>query len=125
VLDLPVEAQQWARQQGLPLLADIQQRTEQVGAKSLVMVSPTPNTTYRITTDTDASAQQLSVEAIAGQPFPTLTIYVDGVALQAFSAPPYQAWWPLSPGTHRFWAEARSASGTTIKSDPVVITVIQ
>jgi membrane carboxypeptidase/penicillin-binding protein PbpC len=125
VLDLPLEAQPWARQQGLPLLADVRQRTDLVETNSLVMLSPTPNTTYRITSETDLSAQQLSVEAIAGRSFSALTIYVDGAPLQAFSAPPYQAWWPLAPGTHRFWAEGLSPGGETVTSEPVVITVVQ
>ena len=124
-LDLPVEAQPWARRQGLPLLADVQQRTESVQANSLVMLSPTPNTTYRLTSGLDISAQQLSVEVISGQPVSRLIVYADGSPLQVFSAPPYQAWWPLSPGTHRFWAEALTASGDTMKSDVIVITVIK
>ncbi len=125
VLNLPVEAQPWARQQGLPLLADIRQRTESGQAGSLAMISPMPNTTYRITSNMDASAQQLSVEAVAAQSFSRLTLYADGTPLQVFSAQPYQAWWPLSPGTHRFWAEGLTPSGETTKSDVVVITVVQ
>ena len=86
VLDLPVEALPWARAQGLPLLADLKQTTESVRANSLVLISPTPNTTYHITGDLSQSAQQLSVEAVAGQSFSKVTIYLDGNPLQEFAA---------------------------------------
>ncbi|RPJ21034.1 MAG: penicillin-binding protein, partial [Chloroflexi bacterium] len=50
VLNLPVEAQAWAREQGIPLLADFSQTAENVaqGSNDLLLVSPHPNTTYRI-----------------------------------------------------------------------------
>ncbi len=124
VLDLPIEAQAWARAQGLPLLADLKQNTESIQANSLALISPTPNTTYRITSDLNQSSQQLSVEAVAGQGFAKVTIYMDRDPLQAFEAAPYQTWWPLSAGAHRFWAEGITASGETVKSEEVRITVL-
>ena len=124
VFDLPVEAQPWARAQGLPLLADLKQTTESVRANSLVLISPTPNTTYHITGDLSQSAQQLSVEAVAGQSFSKVTIYLDGNPLQEFAGPPYQTWWPLAASAHRFWAEGTTATGETVRSDEVAITVL-
>ena len=123
-LNLPVEAQPWARAQGLPLLVDFEQNNVSNQANSLALISPTPNTTYRITPKLDLSAQQLSVEAVASQSFSKVTIYVDGNPLQTLSAAPYQAWWTLSAGEHRFWAEGATASGETIKSDVVTVTVL-
>ncbi len=124
VLDLPVEAQRWARAQGLPLLVDLQQVSNAIHARALVLTSPTPNTTYRMTSEISAAAQQLSVEAVAGQSFAKVTLYVDGVPLQTFSAPPYQAWWSLAPGNHRFWAEGLSSSGQVVRSEEIPITVL-
>ncbi len=125
VLNLPLEAQPWARLQGWPLLADLEQRSDATAANSLMLVSPTPNTTYHITNEIDAAAQQLSVEALAGQVFSKVTVYVDGSPLQSFTGSPYQAWWPLAAGTHQFWAEAATAGGQTVKSDVVTITVVK
>ncbi|MGA7194543.1 MAG: hypothetical protein WBW94_13020, partial [Anaerolineales bacterium] len=82
-------------------------------------------TTYRITPNLDLSAQQLSVEAVAGQSFSKATIYVDGNMLATFSNPPYQTWWTLSVGQHQFWVEGINANGETIKSDVVTINVIK
>ena len=122
-LNLPVEAQPWARAQGLPLLIDFQHNNNSVQANSLALTSPAPNTTYRITPNLDLSAQQLLVEAAASQSFSKVTIYVDGDPLQTFSAPPYQRWWTLSAGRHQFWAEGVTSNGETIKSDTVTVTV--
>lgn len=125
VLDLPIEVQPWARAQGLPLLVDFKQNEVSQTATGLMLISPTPNATYRITPDLDLSSQQLPVEALAGQGFTQVTIYVDGNPLQTFSAPPYETWWELSAGEHQFWAEGVNANGEVVKSEVVRITVIQ
>jgi len=124
VLDLPIEAQPWARTQGLPLLADLKQGSGGVQANSLALTSPTPNATYRITSGLDQSAQQLPVEAVVGQGFSQVKIYVDGIMFASYSGPPYQTWWKLSAGQHRFWVEGVTANGETVKSDIVIIMVL-
>jgi membrane carboxypeptidase/penicillin-binding protein PbpC len=125
VLDLPVQAQQWARSVGLPLLSDLQQQTGGAKPNSLALTSPTPGTTYRITSEITSSAQQLSVEAVASQAFSKVTLYVDGAPLQSFIIAPYQAWWPLAAGEHRFYAEGITAAGDVVRTDEVVITVVK
>ncbi len=126
VLDVPVEAQAWAREQGLPLLADYSQAPENISQQEnpLVLLSPRPNTTYRIDPNFDPSAQQLQIEVAVGQGISQVTIWVDGSLLMTLSSPPYQAWWTLSAGEHRFWAEGVNASGETVKSDVVTIMVV-
>ncbi len=133
VLNLPPEAQAWARAQGLPLVTDYQQNANTQNANTqnakiqnangLMLVSPTPNTTYRITPDLNLSAQQLSVEAAANQGFAKIRIFMDGNVLATFSKPPYQTWWTLSAGNHSFWAEGTDANGNVLKSEVVTITV--
>jgi hypothetical protein len=49
---------------------------------------------------------------------------VDGNLLTTLSSPPYQVWWTLSAGEHQFWAKGMNASGETIKSDAVIITIL-
>ncbi len=126
VLDLPVEAQPWARLQGLPLLADLKQGMDipSVQANSLALISPPPNTTYHIASDFDPSAQQLSVEAVTGQGVSQVKIYADGRLLTPVSGPPYQAWWTLSAGQHRFWVSGLGANGEILTSDTVTIVVL-
>jgi penicillin-binding protein 1C len=124
-LDLPVEAQNWAREQGLPLLTDFSQAANNTSQTSndLLLISPPPNTTYRIDPDFDPASQQLEIEAAAGGGISQVTIWVDGNPLTTFSSPPYQAWWTLAAGEHHFWAEGVNTNGETIKSDVITITV--
>ena len=126
VLDLPTEAQPWARLQGLPLLIDYSQALENTSAQGnqLVLLSPPPNTTYRIDPNFDTSAQQLQIQAAAGQGISQIEIWMDGSILTTLSSPPYQTWWTLSVGEHHFWAQGVNANGETLKSDVVTITVI-
>ncbi|MGB8984098.1 MAG: penicillin-binding protein 1C [Anaerolineales bacterium] len=123
VLDLPVEVQAWARGQGLPLLADFGNHASQQ-PDGLILLSPPPNTTYRIDPKFDLASQQLQIEVAAGGSLSQVTIWLDGNLLTTLSSPPYQAWWTLSAGEHQFWAEGVNAGGETVKSDVVTITVL-
>jgi membrane carboxypeptidase/penicillin-binding protein PbpC len=126
VLDLPITAQPWARSQGLPLLADIP-NSQSVSVNPLqsplTIISPRSNTAYRLDPAFDPSAQKLLVEAVAGAGISQVTIWVDGVPLATFNASPYQAWWQLSVGEHRFWATGVTADGENITSEVIVVTV--
>jgi penicillin-binding protein 1C len=126
LLDLPPQAQPWARTQGLPLLVDFLQGTPLLseGTTRLLLISPSPNSTYRIAPDFDPSAQQLAVEAVAGQGFSQVTLWADGQLLATLSKPPYQAWWTLSPGEHRFWAQGVTSNGETVTSESITIDVL-
>jgi penicillin-binding protein 1C len=134
VLDLPLAAQGWARAQGLTLVGDLESSAisdqpapatpRGPGLSAISLLSPLPNTTYRIDPNFDQSAQQVLVEAVAGQGIINITLWVDGELLTMPESAPYQSWWPLSRGEHRFWAEGLNAAGETVTSDVVVITVV-
>jgi penicillin-binding protein 1C len=121
VLDLPVEAQRWAHSQGLRLLSDYTDAGTQ--PEALQLLSPLPGATYRISSQLELAAQQLPVEALAGAGLSDVSLWVDGGQLGAFDAPPYVTWWALSEGRHRFWAQARTASGQVLRSEVVEIVV--
>jgi penicillin-binding protein 1C len=125
-LNLPVEAQGWAREQGLALLTDFSGAGHDISQplNQLVLLSPTPNTTYRIDPNFDPSAQQLQLEVAAGQGLSQITVWMDGSLLTALSSSPYQAWWSLAAGEHQFWAQAVNTSGEIVKSDVATITVL-
>ena len=126
VLDLPVEAQAWAHGQGIALLTDYSKGTDIIsqGENQIVLLSPHPNTTYRIDPNFDLSSQQLQIEVAVGQGISQVTIWVDGHVLTTLSSPPYQAWWTLSAGEHRFWVEGVNGNGERVKSDVVMIIVM-
>jgi penicillin-binding protein 1C len=126
VLDLPVRALPWARSLGLPLLADLGKATDtssQPTAGSLALISPRPGTTYHMTSDIRQDAQQLAVEAVAGQGLRQVKIYADGALLATFSEPPYQVWWQLAVGQHTFRVEALDQNGQTVIGPEVTISV--
>src|SRR5574341_2111276 len=132
-LNLPIEAQSWAHEQGLPLLVDysldsgsvlpsLQEHTcpgtphcTSCGARcqgapdSIVLLAPHPNTTYRLDPNFDSAAQQLQIEVAADQGLSQVTIWMDENLLMTLASPPYQAWWTLAAGEHHFWAQGVSA----------------
>ena len=122
VLDLPAGAQRWAYSQGLSLLSDY---SHQSGTKPalLQLVSPQPGGIYRISDQLELSTQQLPFEALAGQGVSSVSLWVDGRQVGGFDGPPYVIWWPLSEGSHRFWAQGLTSSGDAVKSEVVEITV--
>jgi len=124
VLDLPVAAQGWARSQGLPLLVDLASSADSAQLPSVSLLSPHPNTTYRLDPNFNQSAQQLLMEAAAGQGITDVTLWVDGNLLATPDAAPYQVWWPLAAGEHRFWAQGVTAAGEILMSEVVTITVV-
>ena len=129
VLDLPVQAQRWAHSQGLKLLSDypagsmrnINQKPV-LGSK-LMLISPETGTNYTISPKLELSAQQLPVEALVGEGYREISLWVDGVKYSEFSSPPYVCWWQLIPGTHRFQVQALDSSGQVVKSNVVEIVV--
>ncbi len=134
-LDLPPQAQAWARSQNLLLWSDILARSGAAGGAppgqptagqpALSLLSPAPNTTYQLAAGVAPENQRILVEAAyAGSAAPeSLSLYVNGDLIAAFSAPPYRAWWPLTPGQHLLWAEASLPGGGVLSSSPVGITV--
>jgi penicillin-binding protein 1C len=122
VLDLPITAHPWARSQGLPLLADISQ-TSKTTQPQIAIISPRPNSTYHLDPTFDLSAQKLLIEAVVGAGISQVTIWVDGVPLATLTKSPYQAWWPLSVGEHRFWATGMTVNGETVTSEVIMVTV--
>lgn len=134
VLNLPIEAQAWAREQGLSLLSDFSLGTLESGSSShsqgvlpndstLVLLTPHPNTTYRIDPNFDSASQQIQIEIAVGQGISQVTLWVDGNLHTTLSSPPYQTWWTLSAGDHHFWAEGVNANGEIVRSEVVTITV--
>lgn len=126
VLNLPIEAQEWARIQGFHLLTDYSRASENnsPSANQLILLSPHNNTTYRIDPNLDLSMQQIKIEVAAGSGITQITIWMDGSLLTTLSSAPYETWWTLSAGEHQFWAEGVGVNGETVKSEVVTIAVV-
>ncbi|MGB8213583.1 MAG: penicillin-binding protein 1C [Anaerolineales bacterium] len=126
-LDLPPTAQRWAHSQGIRLLSDLTALPEPAAPQlgGLVMISPEPDSAYRISGKLALSDQQLPIETAAGQGLTGISLWVDGRQLGDCASAPYLLWWQLSAGTHQFWAQGLSSDGQTVKSNVVQITVTQ
>jgi hypothetical protein len=107
-------------------LIDFSQSTESASVQQapLVLLSPPPNTTYRIDPAFDPAAQQLKIQAAAGQGISQVEIWLDGSLLTTLTSPPYETWWSLTAGEHHLWAQGRNANGEIVKSGEVTINVL-
>lgn len=123
VLDLPVEAQSWARGEGILLLSDFQTSGEGGADTPLLLLSPGPNTVYYLSSDMPQETQRIHLEALAQVAVEEVTLWVDEEVIAAFSQPPYEAWWTAEVGEHWVWVEATTLAGKEITSERVRFTV--
>jgi hypothetical protein len=138
-LDLPPQAGPWAHGHGLLLLSDLLPAPAPAAPQGdqgaplvsppaspqaeLSLASPGDLTTYQISPGLPLANQQIRLLAVGAGDLRQVTIYVDGQALASPSAPPYQAWWLLSAGSHEAWAAGLRLDGTRVESAHVRFTV--
>jgi len=93
--------------------------------QSLMMTSPDQGSHYRLSAEIPSSAQQVVVTArpVNGISLHQVTLLVDGVPLATLSAPPYQALWPMTVGTHTFTALGVNEEGNEIEGNTITIEV--
>jgi hypothetical protein len=87
------------------------------------MISPEPDSTYRISDKLALSDQQLPIETSAGPGVSDISLWMDGRQLGKCAAAPYLLWWQLTAGTHQFWGEGVAPDGGAVRSEVVDITV--
>jgi 1A family penicillin-binding protein len=134
VLDLPPQAQPWARSQGLTLLSDLTSSPLApcslplaTCSLPLALISPPANALYRYVPGVSAETQRLRLEAVSASGEGSLnqvTLWVDGNLVARLTASPYQAWWPLAVGKHEAWAEAVTVDGERVKSAVIQFEVV-
>lgn len=130
VMDLPPQAEAWARGRGLRLLSDVVspvQADEAAGTKpkaALAILSPVPQAVYQLAGSIPTSDQQIAIQAAGDAGLSGVRLLVDGTALSLLPGQPLQAWWTLSPGPHTAWAEAVLPSGERVESEKVKFTVL-
>ncbi|MBN1666204.1 MAG: transglycosylase domain-containing protein [Anaerolineales bacterium] len=128
VLDLPLEAQPWARTQGLRLLTDLQRpQTNQSAAATqdtnLRVLTPGNGAIYRLSASIGTSAQRLHIQIMAAEELNPVSLWLDGDQLIAWQGAPYEYWWTLEEGTHQLWSEGLSPSGETVISETITFEV--
>lgn len=125
-LDLPPQGWAWARAQGWPLVQDFAPAptaAKEESASLVVLRSPPDGSVYRLSPDLPAQAQQIPVEAETSLAQGTLRLWADDRLLAECSAPTCRAWWTLTPGAHRFWAEVVPPQGMPHRSPSARIEV--
>jgi hypothetical protein len=124
VLDLPPQAQAWARSLGLPLLSDLQATAENASPETpattiIKLISPPAAAVYRIAADLPIDSQRLPIQVVGEDGLHGVSIIVDGSVLATLDEQPFEAWWPLSTGKHTAWAEATRSNGERVSSEKV------
>jgi len=117
----PPELAEWAREQGIP--AGEEAVTGGEGQPVVQVISPDPEATYLLSPNLPRELQRLSVRAMVSRDIAWVELRVDDVPLARLATPPYQAFWVLQPGEHRFTAVAQDRSGQEWVSRPVRIRV--
>lgn len=128
----PPEASEWAREHGFATLPEgfrgigAGQRDED-GPPALALAAPDAGAAFRLDPGLPLSAQRIRVAArVADEAgFREVALYADGEVVAKFSRPPYEAFWPLRAGTHRFWAEAVDGQGRKVRSAAVTVRVVR
>ncbi|MCB8945667.1 MAG: transglycosylase domain-containing protein [Ardenticatenaceae bacterium] len=126
-VSLPPVLQPWARAHELILLEDLLLASEQnrpYTTAPLRLISPDPNTTYRLSSAIPLTSQKLPIEAVTAAAVVEMTVWVDGTAVATLTAPLFQSWWPLEPGVHQMWVEAIDKNGSHLHSEQVEFEVL-
>ena len=117
----------WARAHDLVLLDDLlltSEQERQTAAAPLRLISPDPNSTYRLSPAIPLTAQKLPIEAVTAANVQEMTVWVDGTAVATLTAPHFQTWWTLEPGLHQIWVEALAGNGERLQSETFEFEVL-
>jgi hypothetical protein len=91
----------------------------------LVLLSPAEGGIFRLSTALAKEAQRIRLEAASPYELTQVTLWVDGAPITRLESAPYLAWWTLTPGEHRAWAQGRLPDGREVVSPEVSFTVLQ
>ena len=123
-LDLPPQAQDWARAQGLPLLPDtLADHGETASLTDLLVVSPEAQTIYQLDPGLPLDAQRVRVVVVGPPGLQNVTLMIDDQPLATVESPPFEAYWTLAVGEHTAYAQGVTATGETIESAPIPFRV--
>ncbi len=127
-LDLPPQAHDWARREGLPLLPDAfaqaaPEHGENEKRNVLTIVAPDAQTIYRLDAALPREAQQIRIAAVGPPGLHDVTLYIDGTPLVTLASPPFEAYWTLEVGEHTVSAVGRLVDGSVVQSEAVPFRV--
>ena len=120
-LVLPPEAQEWAREKGIPQLPV---NSYQLSVSSnLKITSPDDKTVYKISPRLPISNQQVSFNAVSAKAFNEISFVLDGVVIATVRESPYQAFWQLAEGKHSLKVVGVTREGEKVESAAITFEV--
>jgi len=125
---LPPELADWGKGVGWPEpLPDLEVPRVRSDAplERLTVISPDPNTEFRLDPARPAQSQRIALVARASGEtrFNRVLLQVDGQTVAASALPPYRTLWTLERGVHTITALGYDARGMVLASEPVHILV--
>ncbi len=123
-LVLPPEAQEWARQNGVPPPPGGVAGVEGGLPQALQIASPDANTVFQISPRLPRASQQIPLRVVAARPLEAVTFLLNGRSLGTLTSAPFELWWALEPGSYSLRAEARLAGGEAVQSGAVEFVVL-
>ena len=127
-VDLPPQAEPWARSHGLILWSDLLNNTapltlEEPSLNRLQLSSPAPKSIFFISKELPLDVQKIQLEAAGAAGFDQVTFWVDGEQVAVIPEAPFETWWQLVPGAHAAWVTGNKESGETIESERVTFEI--
>jgi 1A family penicillin-binding protein len=128
VFDLPPQAHNWARSQGLILLSDLQQKGELVNSTGstnpIQIIAPGNGSQYRLNSTVDPNAQRLLIQVATSLDLEEINLWLNGSLLKILVDPPWQFWWPLESGEHTLRASGSTTSGDSLQTQEISFSVL-
>jgi hypothetical protein len=116
-LVLPPEAQEWAREKGIPQIpnSNFQNPNSQV----LALTSPDEATIFNISPRLPITSQQITFSAVSGAAMREVSFVLNGEVVATLTEPPYQYFWQLVPGQYELEVIGVTANGERVSGEAV------
>lgn len=126
-LNLPPQAQNWARQRKLLLWDDLMRSTATPtvaeAQPSIHILYPPANSVFYRSSSLPQETQNMQVEIGGSAGLQQVMLWMDGTQIAQIGEPPFRFWWRLTPGQHQLWAVGVWANGQTLTSERVTFEV--
>jgi len=120
-LVLPPEAEEWAREKGIPQLPVNSNQLSVIS--NLKITSPDDKTIYKISPRLPISNQQVQFSAVSAKAFKEVSFVLDGVVIATVRESPYQTFWQLAEGKHILKVTGVTKEGERVESGAVTFEV--
>jgi membrane carboxypeptidase/penicillin-binding protein PbpC len=124
-LVLPPEAQEWAREKGIPQIPNpnFQNPNSQLSTLTLTLTSPDDATIFNISPRLPITGQQITFSAVSGVAMKEVSFVLNGEGVATLAEPPYQYFWQLAPGRYRLEVTGVTVSGERVSGEAVAFEV--